>query len=746
MINKEINEVTDIIDIEYLQAVQDSLGRIVGITTSILNPDGESISRPTNLHSFCAMMQTSTKGVQMCMKTNKHLIEINKKTRETAVITCPNSGFKTAAVPIFLEDKYLGCWLIGQVRLGNINYELIEETTSKAGISLDKVKENVSTIPVLTDEEFDNILNFLVTTTRTITDLVIVNDTLNKQNSDLFILNSKLDASFAAFKEFINFTDIGTYLVDYNTGELIMCSSAYQEFFGIKGEGYLNNTCFSYMGRDDFCPFCPRPNLLDENGIPTEPVKWEQFNKIGNMWLSVTSRAIRWIDGRMAILTTFMDITDRKLEEERIAYLAYNDQHLNIPNAVKLHLDINNKYGENTYVIFFDVKGLKDINNVYGRPTGDALLMAISVWFSKYVDNHITLYRVSGDDFAILLENATAEEAMNFATASFNRFDSPWIVNTENIDQRVYAGMQIGVIQVSAPIDSHSTLLNLGEKVVSFARKANKPIYFDDEMDQEHQQHTRLIVSLKACVLNNMEGFSVNYQPVVEAGSGKWMGMEALCRWNSPDIGMVPPNIFIESAEQLGIISSIDSWVLEEAISQTKRWGLDKLSDFSLSVNISSILLRDRDLITQILDILEKYEYPTSKFSLEITETVEVQFNETTLNLLTEIEAAGIQLSLDDFGTGYATFSNLRNLPVNTLKTDRSFITGIEDDEYLQHTMRIIVDFAHSAGLKVTAEGVETARQHEIIKQNGANYIQGFYFSKPLTKDDLEKNLDNFKK
>ncbi len=741
-----INKVTDIIDIEYLQAVQDSLGRIMGVTTSLLNPDGESISRPTNLHSFCALMQTSEIGVQMCRETNKELIEISKRIRTTAVITCPNSGFKSAAVPIFLEDNFLGCWLIGQIRLDDIDYKLIEETTLKAGLPLDKAREYVSGIPVVTDEEFDNIINFLVTTTKTITDLVIMNDTLNKKNSDLSTLNNKLDASFATLKEFINLTDIGTYLVDYDTGQLIMCSNAYLELLGMTEEECLGRTCYSNLGMDDFCPACPKSDLLDENGIPTEPVKWEHFIRISNIWLSITSRAIRWIDGRMAILTTFMDITERKREEQKISYLAYMDQHLNIPNAVKLNVDINNTYSKNTYLIFFDVKGLKDINNVYGRPIGDALLMAISEWFSKYVDEYITFYRISGDDFAILLEQTTAEDAMNFAAASFNRFDSPWIVNTEGIDQRVYAGIQIGVIQISNPVDSHSTLLNLGEKVISFARKANKPIFFDNEMDEEHQKHTKLFVSLKSCVLNHMEGFSVNYQPVVEADSGKWVSIEALCRWNSPDVGIIPPNIFIEAAEQLGIISSIDSWVLEEAVSQTKRWELDKISDFSLSVNISSILLRDRGLVTKILDILEKYDYPTSKFSLEITETVEVQFNDTTLKLLSEIEAAGIQLSLDDFGTGYATFSNLRNLPVNTLKTDRSFINGIEEDEYLQHTMRIIVDFAHSAGLKVTAEGVETARQHEIIKQNGANYIQGFYFSKPLTKDDLEKNLNNFKK
>lgn len=745
MLKQKINNITDIIEMEYLQSVQDSLGRIVGITTALLDPSGVPLSRPTNLHAYCSMMQASSTGVQMCMKTNTQLININKETRQPSIVTCPNSGLKTAAVPIFFGDLYLGSWLIGQIRMDNIDFQLIEETAQKAGFSKEEAKKNIAMLPIISETEFENILSFLVTSTKTMTDLVTVNATLNKKNNELAKLAKQLDVSLAAFKEFINLTDIGTYLVDFETGELIMCSGAYKEMFGITEDEFLGKYCFHYMKQDDFCPFCPKSKLLDENGEPAPPYIWETYNKIANMWLSITSRALRWIDGRMVMMTTFINITQRKLEEERIAYLAYHDQLLNIPNTVKLNKDINEKYNENSYLIFFDIKGLKNINNVYGRAAGDALLHVISLWFGEFVNDNITFYRMSGDEFALFVETGTEEEIKTFSDTAFSRFDSPWIVDMGGFEQRIYSGIQIGIIQITFPIGSHSNLLNLSEKVLAFARNASKPILFDDTMDQQYREHMNLIVSLKSCVLNDMEGFSLNYQPVVDANTGKWIGLEALCRWNSPLVGNIPPDIFIQEAEKLGIISAIGNWVLEEAIQQTKQWKLDELSDFSLSVNLSPIQLRDKELITSTLDILKKYDYPHSKFSLEITESAEVQFDEITLNLLSNLKDAGIQLSLDDFGTGYATFSNLKNLPISILKTDRSFISGIEGDKYLQHTLRTMVDFAHLAGLTVIAEGVETAHQHEIVKQNGANYIQGFYFSRPLTKEVLGDNLDKFK-
>lgn len=746
MLRNKINNITDIIDIEYLQTVQDSLGQIVGITTTLHAPNGAALSKPTNLQAFCKMMQASPEGYQMCINTHQSLIDANKKTGELSIITCPNTGLKGAGIPIFFEGQYLGSWIIGQIRMEDVDASLIERTAKKAGVSEEDAKENIAKLPILSPQEFENILNFLVTTTQTITDIAAVNTMLNRQNHKLAKLANNLDNSLAAFKEFINLTDIGTYLVDYETGKLIMGSSAYKEIFGVTDEDFSNHTCFHYMGHKDFCPFCPKSRLLDENGNPNPPYVWELYNENADLWLNITSRALKWIDGRMVIMATFVNITEHKREEERIAYLAYNDQQLNIPNALKLNKDINEKYNENAYLFFFDIKGLKNINNVYGRAAGDALLNAITSWFGEFVDDSTTLYRINGDVFGLLVENSNEEEIIDFSNTTFSRFDSPWIVDMDGgIKQRIYSGIQLGIIQVTAPVESYSTLLNLVEKVLSFAIKANRPILFDEQMDQQYREHMELIVSLKSCVLNDMEGFSLNYQPVVDAKTGNWIGMEALCRWNSPDVGNVSPNIFIQEAEQLGIISTIGYWVLEEAVRQTKQWKLDKLTRFSLSVNLSPIQLRDKGLITNILHILEKYDYPAEKFHLEITESAEIQFDEITLNLLSKLKSTGIKLSLDDFGTGYATFSNLKNLPISVLKTDRSFIIGIEEDEYLQHTLRTMVELAHFAGLTVTTEGVETARQYEIVKENGANNIQGYYFSRPLSNEMMEEKLHNFK-
>ena len=745
MSNQVINHITDLISVDYLQTVQDSLGHVFGTTTYLLDADGQAVTNISNLHSFCSMMHSSSAGIPLCENTHNRLIEICKQTGKPEVVTCSNSGLKVAAVPIFYLEKYLGCWNIGQIHMEELDTALIEQTAETLGVSKDFAISSVSSLPIISQAALEHMLDYLVTTTKTIVDFASVNATLNRRNAELSALAQKLDASLAAFKEFINFTDIGTYLVDYETGQLIICSNLYQEALNIVGDDYLNHKCYEYMEYDTFCPFCPKNKLLKPNGEPAAPFVWERYNEVTKTWLSITSRALKWIDGRMVMMTTFVNVTKRKEEEERIAYLAYNDQNFNIPNAVKLNKDITEKCGDHSYLIFFDIKSLKTINSVYGRTAGDALLSTIVEWFQQFVNNNITLYRISGDDFAVFVENSTDEAVMELADSTYLRFQSPWIVDMGDIKQSIYTSVQMGIIQISSPLDSHATLLNLGEKVLSFARSSSVPILFNAQMDQQYQEHMSLVVSLKSCVLNHMEGFSLNYQPVVDAKTEKWVGMEALCRWNSPDVGNIPPNVFIQEAEQLGIISTIGSWVFEEAIRQTKIWELDKLPHFSLSVNLSPIQLRDKALIKGILDTAAKYDYPIDRFTLEITETAQVPFDEYTKTLLQEIKNTGIRMSLDDFGTGYATFSSLRGLPVSTLKTDRSFITGIEDDEYVQHTLRAIVNFAHLADLTVTAEGVETAAQHEIVRQNGANYIQGFYFSKPMPKEELEKQLDRFR-
>lgn len=739
---KNIENVTDIIDLEYLQSIQDGLGRIVGITTALLDPQGVPISQPTNLFGFCATMQANEKSLAMCLQANGKLIEENIATRKPAVITCPNSGLRTAAVPIFLDDKFLGSWLIGQIRMDDVDEELIHRTAKKSGISEEEAKASINLLPKISEEEFGNTLDFLVTISKTLTDLVYMNDTLDRRNEELESMTKQLDRTLLAFKNFIDFTDVGAYLVDAETGEVIMCNSMYKKLTGYTEEE--NQKCYDLMESDGFCEFCPKKNLVNEAGMPVgEPYTWERLNPLYGRWLSITSRAFPWVDGRTVVMNTFTDITDQKKQEERMAYLAYNDQRLDIANSVKLCKDLAEKE-EDPYMVCFDVQGLRKINDVYGRDSGDYLLRGVVDWVKETSDENTHLYRIEGGGFGLMLDGYTEERAMQLASRIQARFEDPWIVSMQDIEQKMYTGVHVGVMKIARSHAEISDLLNIIERMFSFARDRATVVLFDAEMNNALEKQIQFEVELKACILNNMEGFYLNYQPIVDAHTEKWIGLEALCRWTSPSQGFVSPIVFIEGAERLGLITVLSDWVMDEAIGQAKEWGLDKIDGFKLDINLSPIQLRDRELLPKTRAILEKYDFPPDKISLEITETSEVHFDEATLQLLFAIKNGGISLSLDDFGTGFASFSNLNNIPVDYLKIDRSFVVGIEDDQFLQQSVRSMIDLSRAAGLSTIVEGVETETQRAIMVDNGIDSIQGYYFSRPLSVEDLTDQLDKF--
>lgn len=740
--------IVDIIDLEYLQAIQDALGRIVGITTVLLDPQGVPLSEPTNLHAFCLLMQESEHGQPMCLKANEKLIEHNLETREPTVITCPNSGLKTAAVPIFLGDRFLGSWIIGQIRMEDVDEELIMRTAQKAGISHDEAKKNISNLPMISQQEFDNVLSFLTTISQTVTDLVEMNEVLDKRNSELEKLTDRLDRSLYTFKSFIDFSDVGACLIDYQTYEVIMCNDTYKRLFGINEQEVSDASGFALWGFGVSCSSgvhreLRQIDLVDEKGMPTGPHSWETYNESTEQWLGATSRVIQWINDRLVIVTTFLDITERKMEEERISYLAYNDQRLNIFNDVKLHKDITEEENE-SYLVCFDIQGLRKINDVYGRDAGDHLLHSIVDWIKTLSDEGIELYRIEGGGFVLSAQTNSEEQVMALAKRIAGRFETAWVVDMEGIRQKIYTGAHIGVIKAPETLGTLSDFLNLFERVISFARKESDLILFDEKMNKDLEAHIQFEIELKSCVLNDMQGFYLNYQPIVDINENRWVGLEALCRWEGPTQGLVSPVVFIAEAERLGLIDILSGWVMNEAIRQAKEWKLDEVPGFVLDINLSPIQLRDRELTSKVQAILEKYDFPAQCISLEITETSEVHFEDMTMTTLEELKSLGVSLSLDDFGSGYATFSNLNNLPIDCLKTDRSFVIGIEHDDFLQQTVRSLIELARAAGLTTIAEGVETEEQLRIMEENGISKVQGYYYSKPLSVEVLSGMLDRF--
>ncbi|MGL5435284.1 MAG: EAL domain-containing protein [Lachnospiraceae bacterium] len=611
--------------------------------------------------------------------------------------------------------------------------DLIKQIADKAGISKEEAQKSIDMLPVISEQEFNNLVKFLETLTKTITDLLELNYSLTNKTEELERTARSLDDSLKAFQNFIDITEIGAFLTDFYSDELLINNNEYREF--------MNDSSHSWEQWKEI----DKNKLLDDNGDPHGSQTVELYNKKTECWYMLKLRALRWIENRLAVMTTIADITERKNEEQKMQYLAYYDQKLKIPNGMKLQRDLQKYSSENLFIICFDTRSLREINNVYGRDIGDLLLKSIADWISGLTGPDVRLYRFKGNEFALLMKNHRQNQVEAMAADIYRRFDQAWMVDVGGIRQRVFSGTRIGVLQMVEEPDSYENLINLMERVLIAASKAEGPIFYDGEKNEEFQRDIRLQVSLKACVLNNMEGFSLNYQPVVDTCTGKWVAMEALCRWNSPQLGNIPPGIFIEKAEQLGYITAISQWVFEEAISQTKKWKLDEADNFRhISINLSPIQLRDRELLPKFIKVLEAYDFPVSKLVLEITETAEVSFDKQTIELLKAIKQAGISLAIDDFGNGYSSFLNLKHLPVDMLKTDRSFVDGIEQDEFLQKTMRIIVEYAHAVGLSVTVEGVENEKQRDIIEQNQANLIQGYFFSHPLSVAALSEKIHKF--
>lgn len=257
--------------------------------------------------------------------------------------------------------------------------------------------------------------------------------------------------------------------------------------------------------------------------------------------------------------------------------------------------------------------------------------------------------------------------------------------------------------------------------------KTKKGVFIYDRLiDNEYKEKQRLEFNLKRCIRENMNGFDVYYQPIVNPDTGIWCGLEALCRWCLPELGFISPLIFIAEAERLTLIEKIGLWVLERAIRDCKAWGLDKYNGFMLTVNVSSVQFNERSFSMNVLDILQKFDYSGSNLCLEITESTGFTFNTQSLKTISVLRDNKILVAIDDFGTGYSNFNNLKNIPVDVIKIEREFVVDIEDNEFHRYLFKIIADLTHMVGMKLIAEGVERESQIGLLKENGVDYMQGY--------------------
>lgn len=398
-------------------------------------------------------------------------------------------------------------------------------------------------------------------------------------------------------------------------------------------------------------------------------------------------------------------------------------------------------HGCRAHFLCYDIITLRRVNYACGRAAGDALVQAVANWAIRLPG--AVLYRVESDTFCLLFPVAGFEEALRCARLFERRFNSRWDLETESGPQNFYASVALTLIADDERYWDRN-MTDLVALALDMSRSSRRLVLFSPEMDTAARKHSIMQLDLKASILDGMEGFSVHYQPITDPGHHTWRGLEALCRWQRPDIGPVSPAVFIPEAEEMGLIHLLGAWVLERALCTCKRLGLDALEDFFVSVNVSAIQMNRLDFADMVLNALKHCDYPAGKLVLEITESTQFTFNEVTTRAVERLRAQGVAFALDDFGTGYSSFGNLKKLPVDFLKTEQDFILDIENDNYLQFFYYVMSESAHMNKKRIIAEGVETPQQLASVVKNGADLIQGYLFGKPMGERELETKLSNF--
>ncbi len=434
------------------------------------------------------------------------------------------------------------------------------------------------------------------------------------------------------------------------------------------------------------------------------------------------------------IVVTARDIEQRKTYEQRLTRQAFYDDLTSLPNRALCQdrlAQVLDGSDRKVTILIIDLDGFKLVNDGLGHLAGDQLLIEAAARLLAVCEPDDMVARPSGDEFVIILDRLPDETAaLAFAEIVNRAFEQSFVLDGHSLTVTASIGIAVGdARQCSADLLLHNA------DVAMFRAKSDgkgRALLFDTGMERDSLSRLELEAELRRAL--EREELCVHYQPIVELKSGRLLGFEALVRWDHPQRGLLPPTAFIPLAEETGLIVPLGQWVLEQACRQAARWQTARAPGppLTLSVNLSPRQFQQPSLDLQISRALQRSGLDPMCLKLEITESVIMSDVERTIPMLQKLKAIGVKLALDDFGTGYSSLAYLKRLPLDVLKIDRSFVTGIEQSQDDLAIVRAIISLAQSLRLSITAEGIETAAQAEILTALSCDCGQGYLFSRPV--------------
>lgn len=458
-------------------------------------------------------------------------------------------------------------------------------------------------------------------------------------------------------------------------------------------------------------------------------------------WTLCRGSALRRDDGTAyRIAGSLTDVTERRTAEARRIHEARHDALTGLANRAhfleRLTYSLATRDaapGHEVAVLLLDIDRFKVINDSLGHAIGDEMLVAAARRAEVCVSEAVIVGRLSGDELVVLLDSdPTAAEALQAAERIRRAFREPLRVGSHSL----FVTVSIGVALGSSPEQAPDALLRDAETAMYHAKELGRDrvVLFEQALHDRAQARLDLDSDLRLAI--ERDELLLHFQPIVGISGAGACGVEALVRWRHPVRGLVPPVEFIPFAEESGLIVPLGAWVLKQAIAQMRAWQAAGVAPERIAVNISARQLHSDELADLVAGLLRDAELDPACLELELTEGVVAEQAETTIDVVRRLRQLGVQLSVDDFGTGYSSLAYLARFPVTTLKVDRAFLIGIEDDTVNQAIVSAVTTLAHRIGVRVVAEGIETARQLEVARSLGCDEAQGFLISRPLPVDE----------
>lgn len=554
----------------------------------------------------------------------------------------------------------------------------------------------------------------------------------------------RLIESEQRYKSIIENNIDAIFSIDFN-GKILEANPAAASVTGYTQKQLMNRSLYNLI--EDY-GLRDLQNLLErtQTGLAMESLDCRFIHKKGHL-LTVHIKTVPIaIHGDISGIYVIMrDISIEARNAETIRYMAFHDQLTGLYNRRALldhlndsiHTFLNKRNG--FALISIDLDRFKYLNDTLGHLVGDEILKKVAERLSELQTEKCLVYRQGGDEFMILLLNATRRETTRFVQETLTMFAKSFYFNS----QEYYISPSIGISMFPNDGKDAETLIKNADEALFRVKDRGKAHFqfYRSDMSTEISNVVTLETNLRKAIKRNE--LTLYFQPQIDLKTNETKSFEALLRWNNGELGNIPPSVFIPLAEDTGLIVSIGNWVIEEACKQISEWNKRGFHDFRVAVNISPRQFQQPNLVGFIRSMIDKYQIVPYSLEIEITESA-MQDTKETIPTLKSLKELGLAISVDDFGTGYSSLNYLKKFPIDVLKIDQSFIRDILNDEKDAAITSTIIHLGRSLGMEVIAEGVEDKNQIEFLSKAMCHKAQGYYYAKPLPASDIEKDFLKF--